>query len=152
VFVYICIKYSSPHSQEHQEPVNDSPHAILPNSWATLNLEDCKLRKVYFFVVSLEEAHITNQFHLYFADLIPLAKTWHILLKDNMDMCVTFDTILDMLEHHLVTLLENISLFSSTKEDLRKFIVDLEDHVPIRLESSMNLPNLKWKRVEDKSG
>jgi hypothetical protein len=69
-----------------------------------------------------------------------------------MDMCVTFDTILDMLEHHLVTLLENISLFSSTKEDLRKFIVDLEDHVPIRLESSMNLPNLKWKRVEDKSG
>jgi hypothetical protein len=65
VFVYICIKYSSPHSQEHQEPVNDSPHAILPNSWATLNLEDCKLRKVYFFVVSSEEAHITNQFHLY---------------------------------------------------------------------------------------
>ncbi|KAG1834479.1 kinase-like domain-containing protein [Suillus variegatus] len=130
VFIYICIKYSSPH-------------------------------------VSSKEARIVNQFHPYFADLIPLAKEWCTLLKDNMEIQVTFDSVLDMLEHHLATLPEDLSVFSSTKENLKKFAVGLDNLVKhskhiaewessIRTESpiSMQSANLKQKRAEaeDKSG
>ncbi|KAG1883166.1 hypothetical protein F4604DRAFT_1921073 [Suillus subluteus] len=165
VFIYTCIKYSGTHGKEHQEPANDLPHDILPDSWMTLDLDVCKLRKVYCFAVSSEEAHIVNQFHPYFADLIPLAKEWRTLLKDNMEIQVTFDSVLDVLERHLVALLEDVSLFSSTKENLKKFAVNLDDRVrhskhiaewessiqaasPISTQSA----NLKQKRAEDESG
>ncbi|KAG0692147.1 hypothetical protein DFH29DRAFT_882976 [Suillus ampliporus] len=72
VFTYVCIKYSGPNDEERQEPVPDS----LPDSWSTLDLEVCKLRKVYFFAVSLEEARLEKQFHPYFEKLVPLAKEW----------------------------------------------------------------------------
>ncbi|KAG1791773.1 uncharacterized protein HD556DRAFT_1445132 [Suillus plorans] len=167
MFIYICIKYSSPHGEERQEPAKDPPHEILPDSWMTLDLNACKLKKVYFLAVSSEEACIINQSHPYFANLIPLVKEWCTLLKYNMEIQVTFDSILDMLEHHLAALPEGISLFSSTKENLKKFAVGLNDLVKhlkhiakressIRTESpiSMHLANLKRKRAEaeDESG
>ncbi|KAG1796319.1 uncharacterized protein HD556DRAFT_1441626 [Suillus plorans] len=81
VFAYFCIKYSGPNCKEPQESIADS----LPDSWSNINLDVCKLRKVYFFAVSLEEACLANQFHPYFAKLIPLAKEWRAILKDNME-------------------------------------------------------------------
>ncbi|KAG1895809.1 kinase-like domain-containing protein [Suillus fuscotomentosus] len=70
VFTYICIKYSGPNGKECKESIHNS----LLDSWSTLNLDDCKLRKVYFFAVSSEEACLERQIHPYFAKLIPLVK------------------------------------------------------------------------------
>ncbi|KAG2747818.1 hypothetical protein P692DRAFT_20875149 [Suillus brevipes Sb2] len=81
VFAYVCIKYSGPNGRKHQESVPDS----LLDSWLNLNLDTCKLRKVYFFAVSMEEAHLERQFHPYFTKLIPLAKEWRAILRDNME-------------------------------------------------------------------
>ncbi|KAG1904222.1 uncharacterized protein F5891DRAFT_1184414 [Suillus fuscotomentosus] len=96
----------------------------VSNSWSNLNLDVCKLRKVYFFAVSSEEAHLEKQFHPYFAKLIPLAKEWRAILKDNMEARVTFDSIIDLLEHHITTL-EDDEERTSTNENLKKSAAEI---------------------------
>ncbi|KAG2073308.1 hypothetical protein BDR04DRAFT_1116446 [Suillus decipiens] len=139
VFTYICIKYSSSNGEECKESIHDS----LPDSWSTLNLDGCKLRKVYFFAVSSEEACLKRQFHPYFAKLIPLAKEWQAILRDNMKTRITFDSIINLLEHHLATLQDDKE-HSSINKDLRKSAEELTCHM-----KNISLPQLaKWKRCE----
>lgn len=120
VFAYVCIKYAGPNGKEHQESVPDS----LPDSWSNLDLDVCKLRKVYFFTVSTEEARLEKQFHPYFAKLIPLAKEWRAILRDNMETRVTFDSVIGLLQHHLATLQDDEER-SSTNKDLREAAKEL---------------------------
>jgi hypothetical protein len=120
VFAYVCIKYSGPNGRKHQESVPDS----LLDSWLNLNLDTCKLRKVYFFAVSMEEAHLERQFHPYFTKLIPLAKEWRAILRDNMETWVTFDGVIELLEHHLATLQDDEERSTTTK-DLKKAAEEL---------------------------
>ncbi|KAG2134507.1 hypothetical protein DEU56DRAFT_913695 [Suillus clintonianus] len=120
VFVYVCIKYSGPNDQERQEPVPDS----LPDSWSSLDLDVCKLRKVFFFAVSTEEARLEKQFHPYFEKLIPLAKEWCSILKDNMEIRITFERVVELLERHLATLQDDEER-SSTTEKLRRSAEEL---------------------------
>ncbi|KAG1878543.1 hypothetical protein C8R48DRAFT_768105 [Suillus tomentosus] len=124
VFTYICIKYSGPNGKEREESIHDS----LPDSWSTLNLDDCKLRKVYFFAVSSEEARLERQIHPYFAKLIPLVKEWRAILRDNMETRITFDSIINLLEHHLATLQDDEERVS-INENLRKSAKELTCHM-----------------------
>ncbi|KAG2118252.1 hypothetical protein BD769DRAFT_1672367 [Suillus cothurnatus] len=91
-------------------------------------LDVCKLRKVYFFAVSSEEAHLEKQFHPYFAKLIPLAKEWWAILKDNMEAQVTFDIIISLLECPIATL-EDDEEHSSTTENLKKSAAEITKHL-----------------------
>lgn len=124
VFAYVCIKYAGPNGKECQESVPDS----LPDSWSNLDLDVCKLRKVYFFAVSTEEARLEKQFHPYFAKLIPLAKEWRAILRDNMETRVTFDSVIGLLQRHLATLQDDEER-SSTNKDLREAAKELTRHM-----------------------
>ncbi|KAG1901626.1 uncharacterized protein F5891DRAFT_1187500 [Suillus fuscotomentosus] len=108
VFTYICIKYSGPNGKERAESILDS----LPDSWSTLNLDDCKLRKI----------------HPYSAKLIPLAKEWQAILRDNMETRITFDSVINLLEHHLATLQDDEERIS-INENLRKSAKELTRHM-----------------------
>ncbi|KAG1797798.1 uncharacterized protein HD556DRAFT_1440759 [Suillus plorans] len=149
VFIYICIKYGGPNSKEHQESIHDS----LPDSWSTLDLDECKLRKVYFFAVSSKEAHLAKQFHPYFAPLIPLAKEWRAAtLRDNMETRVTFDSVINLLEHHLTTLQDDEER-ASTTEDLKKSAEELARCMNKRTaeagSSSISMPQLAKRKKHD---
>ncbi|KAG1849012.1 hypothetical protein F4604DRAFT_1935094 [Suillus subluteus] len=120
VFAYVCIKYGGPNGRECQESVPDS----LLDSWLNLDLDVCKLRKVYFFTVSMEEACLEKQFHPCFAKLIPLVKEWRAILRDNMEAQVIFDSVIGLLEHHLATLQDDEER-SSTNKDLREAAKEL---------------------------
>jgi hypothetical protein len=87
-----------------------------------------KLRKVYFFAVSSEEAHLEKQFHLYFAKLIPFAKEWWAILKNNIEAQVTFDIIISLLECPIATL-EDDEEHSSTTENLKKSAAEITKHL-----------------------
>ncbi|KAG1767587.1 hypothetical protein EV702DRAFT_1203622 [Suillus placidus] len=153
VFAYVCIKYSGPNGREHQESVPDS----LLDSWLTLDLDVCKLRKVYFFAVSTEEARLEKQFHPYFAKLDPLVKEWRVILRDNMETQVTFDNVIGLLEHHLATLQDDEE-HSSTNKNLRKSAEELTHHMTKQAaeagwSTSISSPKLaKWKKEAGVSG
>jgi hypothetical protein len=146
VFIWICIKYSGPHGMERK----DCRRNWLPNNWANMSLEMCNLKKVYFFAVAAEEARLETEFHPYFAKLIPLAKEWRAVLKDNMENGVTFDSILGLLERHLATLPDDEEI-SSTKEKLRKSATNLNVYLKKRahsaeVDSSIPMQGVKRKK------
>ncbi|KAG1865731.1 hypothetical protein C8R48DRAFT_772729 [Suillus tomentosus] len=60
-----------------------------------------------------EEKCLTDQFHPYFKQLIPLAVEWCRVLVDNMIHPVTFDTILAVLNSHLDKLPNDEELVSA---------------------------------------
>ncbi|KAG2100475.1 uncharacterized protein F5147DRAFT_777034 [Suillus discolor] len=78
-----------------------------------LDLGLCAAFKITFFTYPGEEKRLTDQFHLYFKQLIPLAVEWRRVLVDNMIHPVTFDTILAVLNSHLNKLPDDEELVSA---------------------------------------
>ncbi|KAG1888458.1 uncharacterized protein F5891DRAFT_1199271 [Suillus fuscotomentosus] len=75
-----------------------------------------------------EEKRLTDQFHPYFKQLIPLAVEWRRVLVDNMIHPVTFDTILAVLNSHLDKLPDDEELVSAV-DMLRNDAAILTKHV-----------------------
>ncbi|KAG1769234.1 hypothetical protein EDD22DRAFT_843729 [Suillus occidentalis] len=102
---------------------------LLPSHISQSFGDDLKsLFYVYFFAVSMEEAHLGKQFHPYFTKLIPLVKERRVILRDNMEMRVTFDSVIGLLECHLATLQDDEEHFF-TNENLRKSAEELTQHL-----------------------
>ncbi|KAG2144335.1 hypothetical protein DEU56DRAFT_910689 [Suillus clintonianus] len=85
---------------------------------ACLDLASCAAFKITFFANPADEKCLTDEFHPYFKDLIPLATQWHRALVDNMIHPVTFSTILGILNSHLDKL-SNDEELASTMSMLR---------------------------------
>ncbi|KAG2053495.1 hypothetical protein BDR06DRAFT_972283 [Suillus hirtellus] len=96
---------------------NGMVQEYLPNSlvdhWTSLDLASCTAFKITFFAYPGEEKHLTDQFHLYFKQLIPLTVEWHKVLMDNIIHPITFNTILAVFNSHLDKLPNNEELVSA---------------------------------------
>ncbi|KAG1729416.1 hypothetical protein EDD22DRAFT_960911 [Suillus occidentalis] len=106
IFTWVCIKFSGPNGMVCQGPL---PNSLL-DQWTSLDLEACAAFKITFFANPAEEKHLTDEFHPYFRDLIPLATEWRKARVDNMIHPVTFSTILGILNSHLNKLPDNEEL------------------------------------------
>ncbi|KAG2115473.1 hypothetical protein DEU56DRAFT_761666 [Suillus clintonianus] len=123
VFAWVCIKFSGPNGMV-REPL---PNSLL-DLWTSLDLASCTAFKITFFANPADEKCLTDEFHPYFKDLIPLATQWCRALVDNMIHPVTFSTILGILNSHLDKL-SNDEELASTMSMLRGDAVILADHV-----------------------
>ncbi|KAG1849826.1 hypothetical protein C8R48DRAFT_778420 [Suillus tomentosus] len=108
VFAWVCIKFCGPNSMVRERLPNS-----LVDRWTSLDLGSCAAFKITFFAYPGEEKRLTDQFHPYFKQLIPLAVEWRRVLVDNMIHPVTFDTILAVLNSHLDKLPDDEELVSA---------------------------------------
>ncbi|KAG0700887.1 hypothetical protein DFH29DRAFT_1000690 [Suillus ampliporus] len=73
----------------------------LPHAWSTNSYAECDQAKTGFFYHLEDMQKLETQIHPYFKNLIPLAKEWYGLMRnnDNPDS-VPFDAVLNMLDQH----------------------------------------------------
>ncbi|KAG1897424.1 uncharacterized protein F5891DRAFT_1191869 [Suillus fuscotomentosus] len=110
VFAYICIKYSGPNGKERQESIPDSlPDSCVIRGGPSRKTIPPILCKTY----------------------PPCEKEWWAILKDNMEARVTFDSIIDLLKHHIATL-EDDEERASTNENLKKSAAEITKHLKKR--------------------
>src|SRR6267154_3993992 len=153
VFTWVCIKFSGPNGAVCQERIFNS----LLDRWTSLDLASCAAFKTTFFANPLEEECLINEFHPYFKPLIPLAKDWCAVLKDNMVHPVTFDTILCILNSHLnelpndeelqstVTMLKNsATIFNASNLNLKHVASPLPARLPKQKKSDEISESDKW--------
>ncbi|KAG1739734.1 hypothetical protein EDB19DRAFT_1978128 [Suillus lakei] len=113
-----------PNGMVHQEHV---PNSLL-DRWTSLDLASCATFKITLCANPADEKHLTDEFHPYFKDLIPLATEWCRVLVDNMVHPITFKSILGLLNSHLDKLPDNEEL-ASTMTMLKNDAVALVDRV-----------------------
>ncbi|KAG1810601.1 uncharacterized protein BJ212DRAFT_1302341 [Suillus subaureus] len=146
IFIWICIKFCGPNGQVHQDQLRNS----IPDCWNNMDLKSCTAFKGNFFATAKEEHHLIDEIHPYFKDLIPLAKEWCSVLKDNMENPVSFNNILLLLNSHLDCLPDDKELISTVKT-LRESAAILTDHVKKHIASQslpVGLPELKHRKSD----
>ncbi|KAG2089230.1 uncharacterized protein F5147DRAFT_780694 [Suillus discolor] len=106
VFMCICIKYRGPLGIKRDLSA-DRCQDWLPHQWAVNTLKEASdVKTSFFFHPNVHK--LQQQFHPYFASLLPLAKQWYDLIRNKgPSSMVTFQEVINLLETHLDMLPKN---------------------------------------------
>jgi hypothetical protein len=97
VFVFICIEYGGPLGMKRKL----KGPGWLPYAWSANTYKECNEVKTTFFYHPENVEKLQTQFDPYFRNLVPLAKDWFMLMRNNENPdAVRFDDVLQMLKKH----------------------------------------------------
>ncbi|KAG2115109.1 uncharacterized protein F5147DRAFT_769571 [Suillus discolor] len=101
MFAWICIEFRGPLGMKWTLKPRDHRSEWLPRAWSTDSYAECDQAKMGFFFHLEDIKKLEMQIHPYFKSLIPLAKEWYGLMRnnDNPDS-VSFNAVLEMLDRH----------------------------------------------------
>jgi hypothetical protein len=105
VFAWICIEFRGPLGMKRVLKSRGNRTEWLPRAWSANSYAECDQAKTGFFFHSEDLEKLEKQIHPYFKNLIPLAKEWYGLMRNNGNPdSVPFDAVLEMLNRHLAEL------------------------------------------------
>ncbi|KAG1817265.1 uncharacterized protein BJ212DRAFT_1480495 [Suillus subaureus] len=105
IFAWICIEFRGPLGMKQVLKSRGDRIKWLPHTWSANSYAECDQAKMGFFFHSEDLEKLEKQIHPYFKNLIPLAKEWYGLMRNNSNPdSVPFDAVLEMLNRHLAEL------------------------------------------------
>jgi len=101
IFIWILVLYDGPLGHKHEGIGHENTLLSFWSEEASKNLETAKFTK-FTFLVS-KRSNLNTQIAPYFADLLPLAESWHALLGQyvHKEASVPFDEVLQILDDFL---------------------------------------------------